>query len=51
MSNKENKKLEQINRRKAAQACGTFPGMNRARRFTDRKKRANKEACRGRFAE
>ncbi len=28
-------------------ACGTYPGQNRARRFVDRKKAANKSACRG----
>jgi hypothetical protein len=28
-------------------AVGTFPGMNRARTFIDRKKAANKKACRG----
>ena len=27
-------------------ACGMFPGMNRSRKFVDRKKRANKNACR-----
>ena len=29
-------------------ACGTFPGMGRARRFKDRKKEARRKACRGR---
>jgi hypothetical protein len=28
-------------------ACGTFPGMGRARTFKDRKHHANKNACRG----
>ncbi len=28
-------------------ACGTYPGQNRARTFVDRKKKANKNACRG----
>lgn len=28
-------------------ACGTYPGQNRSRKFVDRKKRANKNACRG----
>jgi hypothetical protein len=28
-------------------ACGTFPGMGRARTFVDRKHKANKNACRG----
>ena len=28
-------------------AIGTFPGMNRARTFVDRKRKANKNACRG----
>lgn len=28
-------------------ACGVFPGMNRSRKFVDRKKKANKNACRG----
>jgi len=27
-------------------ACGTYPGQNRARRFKDRKKEANRKACR-----
>jgi len=28
-------------------ACGTYPGQNRSRTFVDRKKQANKQACRG----
>jgi hypothetical protein len=28
-------------------AIGTYPGQNRARRFVDRKRKANKQACRG----
>lgn len=28
-------------------ACGTYPGQNRSRKFVDRKKQANKRACRG----
>ena len=28
-------------------ACGTYPGQNRARTFVDRKRKANKNACRG----
>jgi len=31
-------------------AVGTFPGMNRARTFVDRKRKANKNACRGRVS-
>ena len=27
--------------------CGTFPGANRSRKFKNRKKQANKTACRG----
>lgn len=30
-------------------ACGTYPGQNRARKFVDRKRRANKSACRGKY--
>ena len=30
--------------------CGTFPGMNRARTFADRKKKANRNACRGKVS-
>ena len=30
--------------------CGTYPGQNRARKFVDRKKRANKNACREKVA-
>lgn len=29
-------------------ATGTYPGQNRARTFVDRKRKANKLACRGR---
>jgi hypothetical protein len=29
-------------------ACGTYPGQNRSRKFVDRKKKANKNACRKR---
>ena len=28
-------------------AIGTFPGQNRARKFRDRKREANRQACRG----
>ena len=28
-------------------SCGTYPGQNRSLKFVDRKKRANKNACRG----
>lgn len=28
-------------------AIGTYPGQNRARTFVDRKKKANRNACRG----
>lgn len=31
-------------------AIGTFPGMNRSRKFADRKHRANKNACRGKVS-
>ena len=29
-------------------AIGIFPGMNRSRKFKDKKKEANRKACRGR---
>lgn len=29
-------------------AIGTYPGQNRSRKFVDRKRKANKNACRGR---
>ena len=35
---------------RAKPACGTFPGMNRARTFVDRKHKANKNACRGKVS-
>jgi len=41
-------KLEAIKAYKRASAPGVFPGMNRARTFKDRKKHADKKACRGR---
>jgi len=41
-------KLEKIKAARTANAPGIFPGMNRARVFKDRKKHANKNACRGR---
>lgn len=28
---------------------GTFPGMNRSRKFKDRRKEANRKACRGKY--
>lgn len=31
-------------------AIGTYPGQNRARTFRDRRKEANRKACRGRVA-
>jgi hypothetical protein len=31
-------------------AIGTYPGQNRARKFVDRKRKANKNACRGRVS-
>lgn len=31
--------------------CGTYPGQNRSRWFTDRKKKANKNACRFKVAQ
>jgi len=39
-------KLEQIQAKNVP--CGMFPGMNRSRKFVDRKHKANKNACRGR---
>ena len=39
-------KLELIKARTKV-PCGTFPGQNRARKFKNRKKDANKKACRG----
>jgi hypothetical protein len=30
-------------------AIGTYPGQNRSRKFVDRKKKANKNACRGNY--
>lgn len=41
-------RLERILARSKA-PVGTFPGMNRARTFTDRKKEARRKACRGRI--
>jgi len=32
---------------KAKAPCGTYPGANRSRKFVDRKRKANKNACRG----
>jgi hypothetical protein len=52
MSNKAKKpqtKAERILARPKP-AIGTFPGMNRARTFADRKRKANKSACRGRVS-
>ena len=31
-------------------ATGTYPGQNRARVFVDRKKKANKNKCRGKVS-
>jgi hypothetical protein len=39
-------KLELIQAMRRATAPGTYPGQNRARVFKDRKKEANKRACR-----
>lgn len=41
-------KLELIQAMKRATAPGTYPGQNRARTFVDRKKKADKNKCRGR---
>ena len=42
-------KLEVIQARTKA-PCGTYPGANRSRKFVDRKRKANKNACRGKVA-
>lgn len=47
MANKKLSREERILLRTKV-AVGTYPGQNRARTFTDRKKAANKKACRGR---
>jgi len=39
-------KTELLKAIKRATAPGTFPGQNRARRFRDRKKEADRRACR-----
>ena len=39
-------KLMQIKARQSAEAPGTYPGQNRSRKFINRKKQANKQACR-----
>lgn len=41
-------KLELIRLQQRATAPGTYAGQNRARVFADRKKEANRRACRGR---
>ena len=46
MSKKVNEKLEKIRARGKA-SCGMFPGMNRSRKFRDRKHHANKYGSRG----
>ena len=35
---------------RAKPAIGTYPGQNRSRKFVDRKRKANKLACRGRVS-
>lgn len=42
--------LDLIRILKRATAPGTYPGQNRARTFVDRRKKANKGACRGRVS-
>jgi len=42
----KSKKLEEIKRRKKATAPGTYPGQNRSRKFANRKRKKNKNACR-----
>lgn len=42
-------KLELIRLHARATAPGTYPGQNRARVFKDRKKEANRRACRGKY--
>jgi hypothetical protein len=42
-------KLELIKLQSKA-PCGTYPGQNRSRKFVDRKRKANKNACRGRVS-
>ena len=37
---------DKIKADRSANAPGIFPGMNRARTFVNRKKQANKRACR-----
>lgn len=44
-------KLELIKLHRRATAPGTYPGQNRARVFRDRKKEANRKACRGKVAQ
>lgn len=42
-----NSKLARIKQYKNATAPGTYPGQNRARKFKNRKKHANKYKARG----
>lgn len=46
MSKELQDKLEYIERQNRATAPGFFPGMNRARKFKNKKKHANKYKCR-----
>jgi len=49
MSNTDNKRREQVLARVKV-PTGTYPGQNRSRKFVDRKKDANRKACRGKVA-
>ena len=48
MKHKPNKKHAAILARPKP-AIGTYPGQNRSRKFRDRKRHANRTACRGRY--
>ena len=51
MANKITITRKEVILNRTNKAIGTYPGQNRSRKFVNRKKQANKKACRGRVKE